>query len=111
MRRLLLAPVLVVTLCGATCQHRGERPPPAADAPAMCFQPCTTKDGSLEDTGVRWEGDPKDPAAWDALADPQDGTVGQLRGKLLTCEARRQACAGFINDLHTRGVLLRPTEK
>lgn len=108
MRRLLLAPVLVLTLCGATCQPRGERPPPAGDAPAMCYQPCTPSTG---DTGVRWEGDPNDPAAWDGLADPEVGVVGLLRGKLLTCEAKRQACAGFIDDLHQRGVLLRPTEK
>ena len=110
MRRLLLAPVLVLTLTGATCMRRAD-PPPAADPPGMCFQPCTTKDGSLEDTGVRWEGEASDPAVWDTLADPQDGVVGLLRGKLLTCEAKRQACAGFIDDLHTRGVLLRPTEK
>jgi hypothetical protein len=106
MRALALSLLLVLALCGATCQRRGEAPP--ADAPAICYQPCTP---SLSDTGVRWEGDPEDPAAWDALAAPQDGVVGILAGKLLTCEAKRQACAGFITDLHTRGVLLRAERK
>lgn len=106
MRALCLPLLLVLVLTGATCQRRGEAPP--ADAPAMCYQPCTP---SLTDTGVRWEGDPDDPATWDRLADPQDGTVGILRGKLLTCEAKRQACAGFITDLKARGVLHRARTK
>lgn len=107
MRALSFPLLLVLLLCGATCQRRGEVPT-AADAPAICYQPCTP---SLTDTGVRWEGDAADPAAWDALADPQNGVVGLLRGKLLTCEAKRQACAGFITDLKTRGVLLRAERK
>lgn len=99
MRALCLPLLLVLVLTGATCQRRGDAPP--ADAPAMCYAPCTP---SLTDTGVRWEGDPGDPAAWDNLAAP-DGTVGILAGKLLTCEQRRQACAGFIGDLKARRVL------
>lgn len=100
MIRGLMAMMLVLVLCAfGSCQRRGGAP--IADAGAMCYQPCTP---SLTETGVVWEGDPEDPAMWDRLGE-DGGVIPQLSGKLLTCEARRQECAGFINSLKKRGVI------
>lgn len=96
MRELAFALLLVVVLSGATCQRRGEAPP--IDADVQCYVPCTP---STADTGVRWDGDPNDPAAWDDLG---GRVVPELSGLLLTCEIRRQYCAGFITELKKRGV-------
>jgi predicted small lipoprotein YifL len=90
--------VLVLILSLAACGlRRGEAP--VADASTQCYVPCTP---SLTDTGTRWEGDATDPAAWDDLG---GRVVPELSGKLLQCESRRQACAGFITDLKKRGVI------
>ena len=92
------AALLVFVLAGfGSCQPRPTAP--VADANAECYRPCTP---SLTDTGVRWQGDAEDPAAWDDLA---TDTLKTLRTKLLTCESRRQECAGFIQDLKDRGVI------
>ena len=94
--RPLFAIVMVLALTGASCQHRSEAP--VGDANPICFIPCTP---SLTDTGVRWEADPEDPKAWDELGDV---TLPTLARQSLTCEARRQACADFIQSLKRRGV-------
>lgn len=93
-----LYPLLALVLCGwGSCQPHGEAP--IADADAACYQPCTP---SLTDTGVRWDVDPEKAEAWDELG---NGVVPDLAGKLLQCERRRQACAGFITDLKDRKVI------
>lgn len=97
-RRALLAGLLVLSLAGfGSCHPKPTAP--VADANPDCYQQCTP---SLTDTGVRWDAQPEDPAAWDELA---SGTVKELRTRLLTCERRRQECAGFIEDLKDRGVI------
>ncbi len=88
--------VLALTGCG-TFGRRNEAP--VADADPQCFQACAP---SLEDTGLRWEVDPEDPKAWDALG---TGVLKALTGALLTCERRRQACTDFIDSLRKRGVI------
>ncbi|HEY1034626.1 MAG TPA: hypothetical protein VGE09_06565 [Pseudoxanthomonas sp.] len=94
--RVLFAIVMVLALTGASCQHRNEAP--VGDAPAMCYLPCTP---SLTDTGIRWTSDPEDPDAMDELGEV---VVPKLAEQSLTCEARRQACADFLQSLKRRGV-------
>lgn len=95
--RFALAIVMVLVLAGfGSCQRRGEAP--VGDAPAICYLRCTP---SLTDTGVRWEAEPESADAWDDLGDV---VVPALAGKLLTCEARRQACTDFLQSLRARGV-------
>lgn len=97
-RRIALALLLVLVLTGWTaCQRRGDAP--VADVDPECRKVCTP---SLEDTGVRWEGDPEDPAMWDRLG---KDVVNALAQRLLQCEKRRRACEGFIDDLHERGTI------
>lgn len=93
----LSATLLALLLAG--CGHFTKPTAPAADAGAICYQRCTP---SLTDTGVRWEADPESPAAWDVLGEVVTNTLSRI---LLTCEARRQECAGFINSLKKRGVI------
>lgn len=98
--------LLVLALAGfGSCQRRDEAP--VADAEAQCYVACTP---SLTDTGVRWEAAPEDPAAWDALGADEDGVTRQLAEKLLTCERRRQSCAGFLGDLKERDVIRAPKQ-
>lgn len=87
-----------LTACGSRQRHE----PPAADADVLCYQACTV---SLADTGVRWQADPADPAAWDELGEV---VVPELSGRLITCEASRRACVDFIQLLRQRGVLAAP---
>jgi hypothetical protein len=91
--------VILLALLLAGCGHFTKPAAPVGDAGAMCYQKCTP---SLTDTGVRWNGDPEDPAAWDALGDEVLSTLSRM---LLTCEARRQECSGFIQSLKKRGVI------
>ena len=95
--RVIVTILLVLLLAG--CGRFAKPTAPVADAGAMCYQACTP---TLTDTGVRWEVDPETPDAWDELGDTVTSALSRL---LLTCEARRQACAGFINDLKKRGVI------
>lgn len=103
MRALLLAGLLVLILCGATCQRRPTAP--VADVDPECRHSWVKSVDPL-DTGVRWEGDPEDPAAWDALG---RDVVKKLTEKLAGSERSRLACVGYIDDLHGRGIT-RPKE-
>lgn len=94
---ILLALLLALLLAG--CGRFAKPTGPVADADAICYEKCTP---SLTDTGVRWEANPEDAASWDALG--ADVTT-QLTRLLLTCEIRRQECAGFIDSLKKRGVI------
>jgi hypothetical protein len=94
--RLLVALVLLLAL--TACGRGVRETAPVADAPAQCYAACTP---TLTDTGVRWQASAEDPAAWDALGEQ---VVGELADRLLQCERRRQACAGFLDDLKRRGI-------
>lgn len=100
--RVLGALLLVLVLCGATCQRRSEAP--IADAPPECYRPAVP---SIDppDVGVRWEVDPEDPAAFDVLAET---VVPALIAIGFAGERSRQACAGFITDMKKRGVIRAP---
>ena len=97
--RFALFAVMVATLLAVGCRKDGRDEAPVADAEPMCYAECTP---SLTDTGFRWSTDPEDPEAWDALG---EDIVSGLAGSLLQCERRRQACAGFIEDIKRRGVI------
>lgn len=98
MNRALAAAAIALALAG--CRSTADRElAPVADADRECYARCTP---SLTDTGVRWDVDPEDPAAWDVLGDE---VVRELSGTLLACERRRQACAHFIDALKQRGVI------
>lgn len=107
MRRLLLAPLLVLTLTGATCMRRGEQAP-VGDAAAICYTPDDPV-ASVDppDTGVRWTcADPEhDPQCWDALGEK---AVPALASKALSEARGRQACVRFIDTLKERGRLRAP---
>lgn len=99
MSRVATGLLLVVLVLLTGCRKDQRELAPVADADAMCYAACTP---SLTDTGFRWAIDPESPQAWDALGEE---IVGGLAGALLQCERRRQACAGFIEDIKRRGVI------
>lgn len=95
---------LCATILLGGCAHRtgqGEIAPPVAAHcdDALCRAPCVAADG---DTGVRWEADPADPLAFDALAE----VVGnELADRLRGCEVRRRACEQCLDRLKAAGVI------
>lgn len=97
MRTVLVTVVAVFLLTGATCS-RSTRPVPAQCNP-ICLLPCVAENG---DSGVRWEADPSDPAAWDALGGE---AVPALADKLRVCEVRRQACVQCLRRLEKAKVI------
>lgn len=98
MKALALACALVLLLTGATCQRRAAVPVPA-QCNAICFSPCVDASG---DTGIRWEADPNDPAAFDALG---GDVTPALSDKLRTCDKRREACVQCLRRLDDRRVI------
>jgi len=96
--RMLITLLSLLMLTGfTTCQRRSDAP--IADADAQCYRQYMA---SAEDTGVRWDADPADPGAWDALA----GTAfPELVRRALGTEASRQSCVDFIRSLQKRGVI------
>lgn len=89
--------ILLAALVLAGCNSAANLPVPAQCNP-LCFQPCTVG----TDTGVRWEANPADPAAWDALA---GDVVPELADKLLACETHRQACGQCLQRLDKARVI------
>lgn len=91
-----------VLLAGAVLLLVGCVSQPAVPVPAqcnpICFLPCTS-DG---DPGVRWEADPNDPAAWDALGEE---VIPALTGVANTCELRRKACDQCLRRLDDAGAI------
>lgn len=101
MIRAMLVLALVAAL--AACQAGVPARPPGpvtAHCDALCFAACVEADG---DTGVRWQGEPVDPAAWDALG---DDVVDQLTQKLRSCEVRRRACVQCLDRLERERVIV-----
>lgn len=77
-------------------------PPPSAQCEdALCRAPCVGEDG---DTGIRWDGTPTDPAAFEALADE---VTMALADALRQCETRRKACDQCLDRLDAAGVIIR----
>lgn len=88
---LLLVPAL------AGCGWRVVRADPIpAQCDAMCFVPCKS--------AARWDADPADPAAWDALAD----TLADSRDETRQCEVRRKACEQCLTRLKAAGIITLP---
>lgn len=79
-----------------------KQPPPIAAQceETLCRNPCVGEDG---DTGIRWDGTPTDPAAFDALL---GDVIEPLGEKLRTCEERRRSCVQCLDRLREAGVIL-----
>ena len=88
--------VILAALLLVSCGHTPSIP--VGDAPAQCYTACTP---SLTDTGLRWDADPEDPQAWDALGET---VVPAAAWRLLACERSRRACTDFLESLKKRGV-------
>lgn len=99
MSRLLLILVVLALLTGCPGQKPQVRPVQAQCAD-VCYVPCVDDAG---DTGVRWDGDATDPAAWDGLA---DDVIAALSGKLRTCDVGRRACTRCLDRLEAEGVIV-----
>lgn len=97
MRTVLVTVVALFLLTGATCS-RNTRPVPA-QCNQICFLPCVAENG---DSGVRWEADPYNPAAWDDLGGE---VVPALADKLRVCEVRRQGCEQCLKRLDKAKVI------
>jgi hypothetical protein len=98
--RLLLVALALTLLTGCLGPARPEVKPVQSQCADLCYVPCVEADG---DTGVRWEGDAEDPAAWDGLA---DDTTAVLSGKLRQCEVARRACTRCLDRLEAQGVIV-----
>lgn len=90
----------VVVLTSIGCSRVPTKPAAVnASCDSACFTACTGKGG---DTGIRWDGTPVDPAAWDLLA---GAVVPDLIDALRTCESSRAACATCLGNLREQGVI------
>jgi hypothetical protein len=100
-RLVLVTLVVLVTAGFGSCGGGVRKDRAAVDAhcDSICFVPCVGDGG---DTGVRWEGDPQDPHAFDALGGEVVPVLGE---KLRTCEVRRRACAQCLEHLQHEGVI------
>lgn len=101
----LLAAILVLaTGCGPFKRFVRADPVPAQCA-AVCYVDDAAPNGSACASKATWEGDPKDPAAIDALI---YGTVPALRKETWTCGVRLKACQQCIDRLVKAGVIAKP---
>jgi len=95
---------LCATLAGCATRYVGT---PAVNA--QCEAVCYVDDGKDDETAcasrATWDGDPKDPAAIDALI---YGTVPALRKETWTCGIRLKACQQCIDRLVNAGVIVKP---
>lgn len=88
---------LVIALAG--CSTAPSAGPTPALCDASCVAPCVGEHG---DTGVRWQAQPDDPAAFDALG---EAVIPALTEKLRRCELHRRACEQCLRRLDERGVI------
>ncbi len=91
------AVVLLMLVMLAGCVGAPARVPAQCDA--MCFQRCV---GEGEDTGVRVTADPAAAGTWDQIG---EDVVGQLAGKLRSCDVRRNACVQCLRRLDKQRVI------
>ena len=96
MKPLILLLLTLLTACGSV---PAKAPPPVFTCPDACETPCVGADG---DTGLRWEGNPEDAAAWDELG---GSVLDQLIQKLRTCEVNRKTCAKCIQNAKDQGII------
>lgn len=97
MRTAIVIAMALLLVGFGPCSRNVKRMP--AQCNQICFLPCTTADG---DVGVRWEADPIDPAAFDALGEE---VIPALTEKLRQCEVRRKACAQCLQRLDKAKVI------
>ena len=76
--------------------------PVAANCNAVCYVDDKTNEDSACASRAKWEGDPKDPAAIDALI---YGTIPQLRNETWTCGVRLKACQQCLERLKRASVI------
>ena len=103
-----MKPLLAIALCATLtgCPRWIVKPDPVpAQCDAVCYVDDKTADDSACASRAKWEGDPKDPAAIDALI---YGTVPQLRKETWTCGVRLKACQQCIDRLVKAGVMVKP---
>lgn len=97
---LVISYFFLATIAGCTTVGKLiPRPPVLAQCNVLCATPCVEPNG---DTGIRWDGSPVDPKAWDALADQ---TAPALADRLRVCETHRQACTQCLDRLEQQGVI------
>lgn len=95
--------IIVLALMLTGCPRWIVKPEPvAANCNAVCYVDDKTDEESACASRAKWEGDPKDPAAIDALI---YGTVPQLRKETWTCGVRLKACQQCIERLKKAGVV------
>lgn len=110
--------VLAVALSGCGPLKGGTRPPegdpvPLAQCEQACYDPCVTDTGRKDAKGrpiydvegIRWEGDPNDPASTDALATL---VLRPLVERLIGCETHRKACHQCLLRLDNAGAVKLP---
>lgn len=95
-----LCAVLLMGCNGGSGTREIAPPVQAQCEETQCRNPCVGEDG---DTGVRWDGTPTDPAAFDALV---DDVVEPLADLLRQCEVRRKACQQCLDRLREADVIL-----
>ena len=104
MTRIALLAACIVLSTGCATRYVGT---PAVNA--QCEAVCYVDDGKDDETAcasrATWDGDPKDPAAIDALI---YGTVPALRKETWTCGVRLKACQQCIDRLVKAGVVVKP---
>lgn len=106
MTRFALIVVFAALLTGCPFDRFVRADPVPAQCDAMCY---VVDEDAPENTScasrATWEGDPKDPAAIDALI---YGTVPALRKETWTCGIRLKACQQCIDRLVNAGVIVKP---
>lgn len=106
MNNLIVACLLVIILSGMSCSRFVRPDPVQAQCDAVCY---VTDAADAKDTAcasrARWDGDPKDPRAIDALI---YGTVPALRKETWDCGVRLKACQQCLNRLEKAKVIVKP---
>lgn len=106
MKRLIFAMAIVVLLSGMSCARFIRAPAVPAQCEAVCYVTDAKDDQETACASrARWDGDPKDPAAIDALI---YGTIPALRKETWDCGVRLKACQQCLNRLEKAKVIMKP---
>lgn len=92
---------LLTSGCGETRGAWVKGEPALAQCDAKCYSPCVGEDG---DTGIRWDGAPTSPEAFNRLT---EAVIPDLADKLRSCEVSRKACDQCLQRLEAEGVIRR----